>query len=178
MWLKIGIAVVVVIVVIVGFIAMQPAAFKIARSTTVAAAPASVFANINDLHRFNAWNPWTKIDPRMQQTYEGPAAGEGAAYSWSGNNQVGSGKMTIVKSQAPDLVRMQLDFMTPMKATNMADFALKPEGQNTVVTWAMTGDLNFAGKAIHLVMNMDKMVGSQFEKGLADLKTLSESGKK
>lgn len=178
MLIKILIGVAVVVAVLLVIVAAQPSDFKVARSTTVAAAPAVVFANVSDLHRFNSWNPWAKIDPQMKETYEGPAAGEGASYSWSGNNQVGSGKMTIVKTQQPELVRMQLDFTAPMKATNMADFAIKPEGQGALVIWTMTGQNNFVAKALHLVMNMDKMVGGQFEKGLADLKTMSEAGKR
>ncbi len=172
---KIVVLVICVLFVLATTIAMQPAEFRIARSITVSAPPAVLFAQVNDLHAFQVWNPYAKKDPAMKQTYEGPPAGVGAAYAWAGNQEVGTGRMTIVESRANELVRMKLEFLAPFRATNGAEFTFEPAGDGTVVTWSMSGTNDLMGKAISLVMDMDKMVGGDFEKGLADLKTLAES---
>ena len=114
----------------------------------------------------------------MKLTFAGPATGPGASYSWVGNNQVGEGRLTIIESRPNDLVRIKLEFMKPFAATNTAEFTFKPEGDKTAVTWSMQGNNNFIAKALHLVMNMDKMVGGQFEKGLADMKLVAEAAPK
>ncbi len=171
----IGVAAVLAILLVV--VAMQPAEFQITRSATMTASPADVFAQVNDFHLWEAWSPWEKIDPAMKRTFEGPVSGEGSMYSWVGNHEVGEGKMTLVKSQPPELIRIQLDFYKPMKATNMAEFTFKPEGGGTAVTWTMTGTNNFISKFFCLFMDMDKMVGSQFEKGLDNLKKIAEAPK-
>lgn len=165
-------------VAIVGFcivVALQPDEFKISRSITINAAPAVVFAQVNDFHRWMNWSPWEKMDPAMKRTYAGPSSGEGAVYAWVGNREVGEGAMTLVKSQPPERIEIRLDFVKPMAATNHAEFTFNPEGKDTVVTWTMSGRNNFISKAICLFMNMDKMAGTQFEKGLADLKSLAEA---
>jgi hypothetical protein len=167
-----------VVVTLLLVVAMQPEDFRIARSATIAAAPAEVFPQVNDFHCWDQWSPWAKLDPAMKTTYEGPAAGEGSAYSWSGNNKAGAGKMTMLKSQPSERLLIQLDFQRPMKATNMAEFTFDPKDRTTVVTWTLTGKKNFMAKAFHLVMNIDKLVGSDFEKGLAQLKAVVESPKK
>jgi hypothetical protein len=110
----------------------------------------------------------------MKQAYEGAAAGTGAVYTWVGNKEVGEGRMTITESRPNDLIRIKLEFFKPFAATNTAEFTFKPEGNQTAVTWSMTGDNNFIAKAVHLFMNMDKMIGGQFEKGLASMKSLVE----
>jgi hypothetical protein len=171
---KIVVLVICVLFVLATTIAMQPAEFRIARSIHVAAPPAGLFAQVNDLHAFQVWNPYAKKDPAMKQTYEGPPAGVGAAYAWAGNQDVGTGRMTIVESRPNDLVRMKLEFLAPFRATNVAEFTFEPEGEGTVVTWSMSGTNDLMGKAIGLVMDMDEMVGGDFEKGLADLKALAE----
>ena len=156
-------------------IARQPSEFIITRSTTIAAPPSTVFEQVNDLHQWAAWSPWTKLDPNAKNTFEGPAAGEGAVMRWVGNNQVGEGSMTIVESKPAELLRFQLDFLKPFKATHSAEFNFKLEGDQTAVSWSMSGQKNFVAKAMSLIMNCDKMIGEQFEKGLASLKSVSES---
>lgn len=156
----------------------RPSEFRIARSTTIAAPPPTVFAEVNDFHRWEAWNPWGKIDPAMKQAYEGAPAGAGAIYSWSGNNEVGEGRMTITESRPSDLIRIKLEFFKPFRATNTTEFTFNPEGDRTAVAWSMTGQNNFMAKAVHLFMNMDKMVGGQFEKGLAQMKSVVEAAAK
>ena len=172
---KIVVLVIAVLFVLATTIAMQPAEFRIARSITVAAPPAVLFAEVNDLHAFQVWNPYAKKDPAMKQSYEGPPAGVGASYAWAGNQEVGTGRMTIVESRPNDLVRMKLEFLAPFRATNVAEFTFEPAGNDTVVTWSMSGTNDLMGKAIGLVMDMDKMVGGDFEKGLADLEALAEA---
>jgi uncharacterized protein YndB with AHSA1/START domain len=172
---KILIVVAVVIVVFVVIVALQPSTFRVARSATISAPPEAVFAQVNDFHKWEAWNPWGKIDPAMKQSYEGAPAGTGAVYSWAGNKEVGEGRMTITESRPSDLVRVKLEFFEPFAATSMAEFTFKPEGDQTAVTWSMSGENNFMAKAIHLFMDMDKMIGDQFEKGLADMKAAAEA---
>ena len=167
-----------IIVVFFVIVALQPSKFRVARSAKIAAPAPAVFAQINDFRRWEAWNPWGKIDPAMKQTYEGAPAGAGAIYKWSGNNEVGEGRMTLTESRPSDLIRIKLEFFKPFAATNTAEFAFRPEGNQTAVTWSMAGEKNFIAKAVHLFMNMDKMIGGQFEKGLADMKSVVESATK
>jgi hypothetical protein len=159
-------------------VSRRPSVFRVERSATIAAPPPAVFAQVNDFHNWEAWNPWAKIDPTMKQTYEGPPAGTGAIYRWAGNKEVGEGRMTITESRPSDLIRIKLDFMKPFRASNIAEFTFKSQGNQTAVTWSMTGQNNFMAKAIHLFMNMDKMVGTQFEKGLASMKSVVEAAPK
>ena len=172
-FILIGLAVIVITLAI--FVAMRPDDFRVTRSATVSAPAATVFAYVNDLHKWEAWNPWQKKDPTMRLTFTGPPAGPGASYSWAGNNEVGEGRLTITESRPGELVRLKLEFMKPFAATNTADFMFKPEGDTTAVTWSMEGKNNYLAKALHLVMNMDKMVGGEFEKGLADMKVAAEA---
>jgi hypothetical protein len=143
------ISVAVIVIVFVVIVALQPSDFRVARSTTISAPPAAVFAQVNDFHKWEAWNPWGKIDPAMKQTYEGAPAGTGAIYTWAGNKEVGEGRMAIIESRPSDLTRVKLEFMKPFRATNMALFTIKPKGKQTVVTWSMTGQNNFMAKAVH-----------------------------
>ncbi|QJE96410.1 SRPBCC family protein [Luteolibacter luteus] len=165
----IGLAVVLLVLIVV--IAMQPSDFRISRSAAIPAPPATVFAEVNELKNWEGWSPWAKMDPSMKQTYEGPAAGTGAISHWAGNSQVGEGQMTITESKPDELVRIKLDFIKPMAATNDVQFDFKPQGTETLVTWTMSGKSNFVGKAFGLFMDMEKMLGGQFEQGLAQLKT-------
>ena len=172
------IAIAVIVVVFLVVVALQPSEFRVARSTTISGPAPAVFAQVNDFHKWEAWNPWGKIDPAMKQTYEGAPAGIGAIYTWVGNNEVGEGRMTLTESRPSDLIRIKLEFMKPFAATNTAEFTFKPEGNQTAVTWSMSGKNNFMAKAIHLFMNMDKMIGGQFEKGLAQMKSVVETAAK
>lgn len=155
-------------------VAMQPSEFKITRSATFNAPPAKLFAQVNNLKKWNAWSPWAKLDPNAKNSFEGPAAGKGAVMSWDGNRDVGAGSMKITESRPNNLVKFQLDFLKPMKGTSTAEFTFKGDAKQTTVTWSMEGHKNFVAKAMGLVFNCDKMVGEQFEQGLANLKTVVE----
>ena len=165
-----GLAAVIVILLIV--VALQPADFKIFRTAVIPAPPATVFEQINDFQKWNAWSPWAKLDPNAKNSFDGPRAGVGAKFSWSGNNEVGEGSMKITASKPSESVVMDLVFTKPMAATNLTEFTLKPEGSGTSVTWAMSGKNGFMGKAFSLFVNCDKMVGTQFEKGFENLKAV------
>ena len=154
-------------------VALQPAAFRIVRSATIAAPPDVVFGQVNDLRKWEAWSPWARLDREMQRTYEGPPAGTGAVAIWAGNSEAGQGRLTIVESQPSDLIRLRLEFVKPFACTNSVVFTFKPEGDGTVVTWSMAGTNNFVAKAIGLFMKMDKVVGTQFEAGLENLRSVS-----
>ena len=169
------IALAVIVVVFVLVVAMRPSDFRITRTATISAPPPAVFGQVNDFHKWEAWSPWTKLDPAMKTTYEGAPAGTGAIYAWVGNSQVGEGRMTIMESRPSELVRIRLEFSRPFTATNTAEFTFRPEGDQTAVLWSMTGKYNFITKAVGLFMNMDKMVGGQFEEGLARMKSVVEA---
>lgn len=156
--------------------AFEPSEFHISRSATMKASSDKVFAQVNDLPAWEDWSPWAKLDPQAKNSYEGPASGQGASMSWIGNHEVGEGKMTIVESKPNEVVKFRLDFKKPFEATHNAEFLFKAEGDNTTVTWSMYGHNNFIGKAIGLIMNCDKMVGGQFEKGLESIKSIVEKG--
>ena len=172
---KILIALAAIIVVFLGVVAMQPADFRYVRTATISAPASAVFAEINDFHKWAAWSPWEKLDPAMQKSFEGAAFGNGASYSWVGNSEVGKGRMTITESRPHDLIRLKLDFIEPFETTNTTEFTLMPEGDKTAVTWSMSGKNNFISKAFCLFVDMDKMLGSDFEKGLAQMKTVVEA---
>ncbi len=172
---KIFIALVATVVLFAAFVALQPAEFRVARSIAISAPRPAVFAQVNDFRKWEAWNPWGKIDPAMTKTYGGAPVGVGAVYTWSGNNEVGEGSMTIIESRPGELIRIKLEFLKPFAATNTSEFTFKPEGDQTAVTWSMEGNNNFVAKALHLFMNMDDMIGGQFEKGLASMKSVTEA---
>ncbi len=155
-------------------IQLQPADAEIARSITIAAPPEAVFDHINDLHKMEVWSPWMKMDPSGKVAHEGSPSGVGAIQTWSGNDKVGEGKMTITESKPNELVRIDLQFYKPFRNSAVALYTLKPENGNTTVTWAMICKRTFMEKAANLVMNLDKMIGGQFEIGLTSLKNLVE----
>lgn len=163
------------VVVFLIVVALQPSSFRVSRSARMAAPAAAIFPHINELKKWQPWSPWMKLDPNAKSTFEGPAGGKGAAMTWAGNNEVGEGKMTIIESKPVELVRFRLDFYKPMAGTSEAEFTFKPEANGTVVTWSMSGTNNFIGRAMCMIMNMDKMVGGEFEKGLASIKAIVES---
>jgi uncharacterized protein YndB with AHSA1/START domain len=156
------------------YAATRPDQFEVQRSTVIQAPPDKVFALINDFHQWQQWSPWEKVDPAMKRTHSGAPAGKGAVYAWEGNKQVGTGRMEILESAPPSKVAIQLDFTSPMTARNTADFVLQPEGQGTRVTWTMRGPTAFGMKVLHVFVSMDKMVGGDFEAGLANLKAAAE----
>jgi hypothetical protein len=172
----IGVAALVVLLVIV--ILTRPATFHIERSLTMSAPPETAFAQVNDFRAWPAWSPWEKLDPQMKKTFEGPPAGAGAKYAWTGNDKVGEGRMTIEKSEKPSTVGIKLEFLKPFEATNDTTFTFAPTAGGSKVTWAMDGENTFMGKAASLFMDMDKMLGDDFEKGLAAMKTAAEAASK
>jgi uncharacterized protein YndB with AHSA1/START domain len=154
--------------------ASKPARFRIARSARIQAPAERIFPLINDFHQWVAWSPYEKLDPTMTKTFSGAASGTGAAYAWEGNNKAGKGRMEISESVPHSRIVIPLEFEKPWKASNLASFTLDAIGGTTNVTWAMEGQSGFAFKLFGLFMNMDKMVGRDFEAGLATLKTLVE----
>ena len=161
--------------VVVLLVARRPSEFRIERTTVIDAPASAVFAQVNDFHKWEAWSPWAKLDPAARNTFEGAPAGTGAVFAWAGNSKVGEGRMTIVESRPNELIRVRLEFLKPFANTATAEFTFKPQGNRTAVTWSMTGTNNFMAKAIHLVMNMDRMIGGQFDRGLADMKAAVEA---
>lgn len=171
---KILIGLGVVLLGLVAVIALQPSHFKIERSTTINAAPEFAFNVVNDFKQWSEWSPWEKLDPSQKRTFSGAPTGQGSVYEWNGNDKVGSGRMTITKSNPTELIEIKLEFLKPMEQTNITRVSFAPEGANTKVTWSMEGDNGFVGKAFCLVMNMEKMVGPDFERGLASMKEVAE----
>lgn len=169
---------VLVLLAVVGLLvaaAFRPDSFRIERSITINAAPEKIFALIDDFRRWTAWSPWERMDPALQRDYSGAASGEGAAYAWQGNSKVGQGRMQIIESTPYSKIRIQLDFLKPFEAHNTAEFTLQPSGTETLVRWAMYGPQPYLSKLMGLVMNMDKLIGKDFESGLANLKASAES---
>jgi uncharacterized protein YndB with AHSA1/START domain len=159
---------------VLGLAAMKPDTFRVQRATTIKAPPEKIFAFINDFRRWADWSPWEKKDPALKRTYGVAMSGKGALYAWEGNKDVGQGSMEIADSVPPSKVRLKLDFVKPFEAHNIVEFTLQPQGDATSVTWSMQGDTPFFGKIIHVFINMDAMVGKDFEAGLANLKTEAE----
>src|SRR3954449_8045137 len=178
MLLKILIGFSVVVAILAIFIASRPAAFTVTRSRTMSASPSAVFAQLNNFHNWEAWSPWAKIDPNAKSTFDGPTSGEGAKFAWDGNKDVGAGNMTITESIPNDHVRIRLEFVRPFAGVNDTLFTIKPVGDKTNLTWTMSGRNNFITKAISLFMDCDKMVGPQFEKGLASMEAAAAAESK
>jgi len=154
--------------------ALQPDSFRVQRSASIQAAPERIFPLINDLRRFNSWNPFDKKDPNLKGSYSGAASGAGAAYAYEGNREVGRGRIEIIDSLPASEVRMKLDILEPMEGHNVVEFTLKPDGDGTRVTWAIQGPMPYISKLFSLFCNMDAMIGREFESGLAGLKTIVE----
>lgn len=172
------ILIVIAVITLLVIAAMQPTDFRITRTGTISAPASAIFPQVNNLQNWDAWSPWAKLDPNAKNSFEGPKEGVGAKMSWAGNNKVGVGSMTITESRPSDFIQFKLEFLKPMQATNTAEFTFTPEGDQTSVTWSMSGTNNFMGKLMGLIMNCDKMVGGQFEQGLAALKTVVEGANK
>lgn len=165
------------VVLITGFLvytATRPDSFRVERATTIKAAPEKVFPLIDDLNRWAAWSPWEKKDPAMKRTFGPTTSGKGALYAWDGNKDVGQGSMQIIESVPPSRIVIKLDFLKPFETHNQVEFSLEPQGDGTSVRWAMQGPVPYFAKIIHIFFDMDKMVGSDFEAGLADLKSIAE----
>jgi uncharacterized protein YndB with AHSA1/START domain len=171
---KIMMVSVVAIAAVLIFAATRPDTFKVERSTGIKAPPDKVFALINDFPSWQSWSPWEGLDPDMKRTMSATTAGKGAVYEWDGNNEVGKGRMEIVESTPPSKVGIELAFFRPFEAHNRAEFTLVPEGDGTKVTWTMSGPMPYVSKLMTLVFDMDKMIGKDFEAGLAKMKSVAE----
>ena len=166
--------VVIAVIGILAYAATLPDTFRVQRSVSIKAPPEKVFPFINEMKTMNEWNPFAKQDPTMRLTYSGPAAGKGAAHDWDSDGRAGKGRLEITDSAAPSQVTMRLDMIKPMEARNAIVFALQPQAQGTNVTWSMTGEYPFIAKVMCVFFSMDRMIGGEFEKGLADLKAMVE----
>lgn len=164
------------VLVFLGYVAfVKPAEFHIERSSIIVAPPSAVFAEVNSFRNWQAWSPWAKLDPNAKTTFEGPETGQGAAFQWAGNDQIGEGRMTLIESKPDERIRIRIDFAKPFEGTNEAQFTFRPDGPRTIVTWTMTGEQSFLQKVISVFVNVDALVGAEFEKGLANLKAVAEA---
>jgi hypothetical protein len=172
---KVGLFFVGLVIAFVVVVSTRPDSFRVERKVTLAAHPSVVFGLVNDFHLWQSWSPWDKLDPSMKREHSGSGSGVGASYYWLGNDQVGEGRMTITDSSPADRITIKLEFLKPWKAENITTFTFRESAGTTEVTWAMEGKNNFVFKAMQLFMNMDSMVGKDFENGLASLKGLAET---
>ena len=170
----IALIIIALIAAILIYAVTKPDTFRVQRSTVINAPPDKIFSFVSDFRRWTAWSPWEKIDPNLVRTYRGPGEGTGAVYEWEGNNEVGTGGMEIIQTAHPSKILIKLDFFKPFEAHNFAEFTLMPRGDSTNITWAMYGPQPFIAKIMSLFFSMDRMVGRQFETGLANLKSITE----
>ncbi len=172
LYLALGLATVVTLLLLVA--AFRKPDFVIERSATIDAPPAAIFPEVNDLHQWAAWSPFEKYDPKMIKTFSGPPVGIGTSYHWIGNAKAGEGRMTIIESRPSERIRMKLQFVKPFRCSNDVEFTFMPEANQTRVTWRMSGQNAFIPRVFGLLVNIDKMVGRDFERGLAYLKSIAE----
>ncbi len=168
---RIVVVLVAVLVLFAVYVQMRPNTYVVERSATIAAPPAVVYAEVSDFHRWKNWSPWEKLDPAMKTDFQGPESGVGATYHWVGNKQVGEGSMKITEADPDSKVVIDLEFIQPFKSSSTTTLSLTPEGDGTRVSWSMAGNHNFVSKLMCTFMSMDKMIGPDFEKGLAQLGT-------
>lgn len=174
MWKVVVIAIVVIVAGLLGYAATRPDSFRVQRTASIKAPPEKIFPLITDLSGWKGWSPYETKDPAMQRNLSGAPSGKGAVYEWSGNKEVGRGRMEIIDTAAPSKVVIKLDFFAPFEAHNTAEFNLQGKGDSTEVTWAIYGPSAFVTKVMGIFFNMDKMIGSDFEVGLANLKAVAE----
>ena len=170
----IAVVLAIAIAVVLILAATKPDTFAVQRSTTVKAAPEKIFALINDFHQWGSWSPYEHKDPAMKRSFSGAERGKGSVYAWQGDKNVGTGRMEILEASTPSKILIKLDFFTPFEAHNMAEFTMLPQGDATTVSWRMHGPAPFMARIMHVFINIDKMVGNDFEAGLANLKRLTE----
>jgi uncharacterized protein YndB with AHSA1/START domain len=168
------VAVVVIIAAVLLYATSRPSSFGVERTVSINAPPEKIFPLINDLRSWKSWSPYEKKDPSMKMTYSGPAEGKGATFEWQGNREVGSGQVQITESDPPSKILLRLDRSKPFEGHELVDFTLKPEGEATQVTWALHGHNPYVAKVMGIFFNMDKMIGKDFESGLAQLKVVAE----
>lgn len=159
---------------LLGYAAIKPDTFRVERALGIAAPAEKIFALINDFHQWSAWSPFEKMDPAMKKNFSGAAAGTGAVYEWEGNAKAGKGRIEITEAAPSSKITMKLDMFKPFPANNLVVFTLEPQRDETYVTWVMQGPQSFMAKVMGVLMNCDKMVGGQFEEGLARLKSIVE----
>lgn len=170
----IGVVIVVVAAALLVYAATKPDTLRVTRATSIKAPPEKIFALINDFRIWGSWSPYEKKDPAMKRTLSGIASGKGAVYAWEGDKNVGTGRMEITDTSPPSKVTIKLDFVKPFEAHNIVNFTLDRQGDSTKVTWDMQGRTPYIGKVIGIFIDMDNMIGKDFEDGLANLKTLAE----
>ena len=153
----------------------KPDKFRVQRGAIMKTPPERVFSLINDFHQWGTWSPWENKDPAMKRSFSGAESGRGAVYAWEGNNNVGSGRMEILDASTPSKIVIKLDFFKPFEGHNTAEFTMLPQGDATSVNWVMHGPAPFMSKVMQVFMNIDKMIGKDFEAGLANLKRLTET---
>lgn len=173
---KIAIGVVVLVAAVLAYAATKPDYMRFERSASIQARPESIQSLITDFREWRAWSPYETRDPALQRTFSGAPSGKGAVYEWNGNNEVGQGRMEIIES-VPTKVAIKLDFIRPFEGHNIAEFTLEPKGDSTTVTWAMHGPNQYIGKLMSVFIDMDEMIGRDFETGLANLKSVAESNR-
>ena len=159
--------------VTLAYAATKPDVFRVVRSTAINASPEAIFPLINEMRSFNRWNPYERRDPNIKGSYSGPESGKGASYAFE-SGKSGTGSLEIIDTSPPRKVAMKLIMIKPFAAENLVEFTLEPQGDTTYATWTMTGSTPLLGKVVHLFIDMDKMVGTDFETGLADLRALAE----
>ena len=170
------IAIILAIVIALALIlaAGKPDTFRLTRTAVVKAAPETIFPLIADFHEWSKWSPWENRDPALKRTFSGAERGTGAVYAWDGNKNVGAGRMEIIDASSPSKIIIKLDFFKPFEGHNTAEFTFVPQGDVTLVTWAMYGPAPFMSKVMQVFVNMDTMIGKDFEAGLASLKKFTE----
>jgi hypothetical protein len=169
------IVVVVLIAAVLAFAASKPGTLRIHRAATIKARPEAIFPLINDFHNWESWSPWEKLDPAMKRTFSGAANGKGARYAWEGNRKAGAGNMEITESSPSAAVTIRLNFIKPFENHNTTEFTLTPAGDSTNVSWDMHGPTPFMSKVMQVFMNMDSLIGKDFEAGLSNIKRITEA---
>jgi hypothetical protein len=168
------IVVVVLIAALLAYAATRPDTFRLRRAASIKAPPEKIFALIDDFHNWGSWSPYEKLDPAMKRTLSGATSGKGAVYEWEGNAKAGAGRMEIIEASSPSKVTIKLDFTRPFEGHNTAEFILDSRRDATEITWSMHGPSPFMAKLMGLFLNMDKMIGKDFETGLANLRSVTE----
>jgi uncharacterized protein YndB with AHSA1/START domain len=171
---KITLSVVALVLLLLAYATTRPDSFRVERSTTIQAPPDKIYPLLNDFHQFGIWSPWEKLDPALQRTFSGAESGPGAVYAWTGNSDVGAGRMEILQTIPNKRVTVQLDFLEPIAGRNLTEYALEAHGDSTTVTWTMLGPSPYLTKLMGVFVSMDTMIGKDFEKGLSQLKAVAE----
>ena len=153
---------------------MADETYTVSREARIDALPMRIYEQIVDFRNWPHWSPWENLDPELRRTYSGAESGKGSVYAWSGNRKAGKGHMEIIDAAEPSRVQIDLVFEKPWKARNDTVFTIEPEGSGSRVTWSMTGKRTLMTKAMGIFTSMDKLVGSDFEKGLQQLKATTE----